>query len=224
MSAPPAKKQRLSSMPAPTVAPGVPAIPIARVNKIIKADRDVRVCSKEAVFLIAKATELMLGKLALQAYQNARMDKRQKMVRYTDLADAVHLHPSWFYLGEVIPTPLPLKTALDLRQANEDLAAAPSAVTTAAPKKDLSGVKRVVKNKGGKGAGKNALSGLGVGGDGIAGEVGQRKTRGKKLKLPAGEGGPDEDDFDEEDGEYSEATGGAGASRAPSEAGMDVDA
>lgn len=156
MSAPPAKKQRLSSMPAPTVAPGVPAIPIARVNKIIKADRDVRVCSKEAVFLIAKATvrfpsllkrdqwvsrrcrvrrdegyvrqlervrarrqhqngallflegyklgrsprqtdllssasprrlaqELMLGKLALQAYQNARMDKRQKMVRYTDL-------------------------------------------------------------------------------------------------------------------------------------------
>lgn len=139
-------------------------------------------------------------------------------------ADAVHFHPSWFYLGEVIPTPLPLKTALELRQANEDLAAAPSAVTTAAPKKDLSGVKRVVKNKGGKGAGKNALSGLGPGGDGIAGEVGQRKTRGKKLKLPAGEGGPDEDDFDDEDGEYSEATGGAGASRAPSEAGMDVDA
>lgn len=31
-------------------------IPTARVNRIIKADKDVRLCSKEAVFLIAKAT------------------------------------------------------------------------------------------------------------------------------------------------------------------------
>lgn len=30
-------------------------IPTSRVNRIIKADKDVRLCSKEAVFLISKA-------------------------------------------------------------------------------------------------------------------------------------------------------------------------
>lgn len=31
------------------------AIPTARVNRIIKADKDVRLCSKEAVYLISRA-------------------------------------------------------------------------------------------------------------------------------------------------------------------------
>lgn len=30
-------------------------IPTSRVNRIIKADKDIRLCSKEAVFLISKA-------------------------------------------------------------------------------------------------------------------------------------------------------------------------
>lgn len=204
----------------------------------------------------------MLGKVTTQAYQNARMDKRQKMVRYTDLctfflsfflslsspfpfrccspltaflsfhtfpptapfsppsasptrpvslppflhlspslppppsssAAAIHTHPAWFYLGEVIPSAMPLSAALALRQANEDLASKPSAVTTAAPAKKFDG-KRVVKNKGGKGAKVAPVGGLpqtaagGWEGEGVGGELGKRKTRGKKLKLPVGEGG-----------------------------------
>ena len=35
---------------------GTSAIPVARVNRIVKADKEVRLCSKEAVFLISKAT------------------------------------------------------------------------------------------------------------------------------------------------------------------------
>ncbi|GAA5823499.1 hypothetical protein JCM3770_004480 [Rhodotorula araucariae] len=37
-------------------AAGTSAIPVARVNRIVKADKEVRLCSKEAVFLISKAT------------------------------------------------------------------------------------------------------------------------------------------------------------------------
>lgn len=35
---------------------GESKIPVARVNRIVKADKEVRLCSKEAVFLISKAT------------------------------------------------------------------------------------------------------------------------------------------------------------------------
>ncbi|GAA6025835.1 hypothetical protein JCM10207_004389 [Rhodosporidiobolus poonsookiae] len=198
------KTPRARSLPASTVAPGESAIPVARINRIIKADKDVRVCSKEAVFLIAKATELMLGKLTTQAYHNARMDRRQKMVRYSDLAAAVHAHPAWFYLGEVIPSSLPLSAALELRQANDDLADAPAAVTTAAPTGGEGAAftgKRVVKGKGRKSA---PLPPSGEeGGEEVemtaADGATSRKTRGKKIVLPAGEGGPDEDEDEFED-------------------------
>lgn len=36
--------------------PGVSFLPISRVHRIIKADRDIKICSKEAIFLISKAT------------------------------------------------------------------------------------------------------------------------------------------------------------------------
>ncbi|BGP17308.1 hypothetical protein JCM10213_009088 [Rhodosporidiobolus nylandii] len=209
MSEPAAKKARKSTLPPSTVNLGQSAVPLARVGKVVKADRDVRICSKEAIFLISKATELMLGKLTTQAYHNARMDKRQKMIRYDDLAAATHNNPEWFYLGEVVPRHMTLREALDERRKNEDLADAPAAVTTKAPD---TGAKqpRVKKGKGAKIQPKGAA---------VPEVVGPRKTRGKKLKLPAGEGGPDEED-DFEDEEYSEP---AGPSRAPSEAGMEVD-
>lgn len=36
--------------------PGVSLLPISRVHRIIKADKDIKLCSKEAIFLISKAT------------------------------------------------------------------------------------------------------------------------------------------------------------------------
>ena len=35
---------------------GISALPISKVNKIIKQDKDVKLCSKEAIFLISKTT------------------------------------------------------------------------------------------------------------------------------------------------------------------------
>ncbi|POY69918.1 hypothetical protein BMF94_7080, partial [Rhodotorula taiwanensis] len=98
------------------------AIPTARVNRIIKADKDVRLCSKEAVFLISKAAERMIEKTAEQSYQTARLQKRNvKMVRYEHLASVAH-QPEWFYLAEVIPNSIPLSAALDLKRQSRDAA------------------------------------------------------------------------------------------------------
>ncbi|GAA5824409.1 hypothetical protein JCM11251_000409 [Rhodosporidiobolus azoricus] len=233
-----------SSLPPSSVDPGQSAIPIARINKAIKADRDVKICSKEAVFLIGKATEIMLGKLTQQAYQHARMDKRAKMVRYDDLAAATHSSPSWFYLGEVIPTALPLSSALALRAANEDLTTSIPSSAAGAGKKtpkmpSTVGQKRVIKSKAAKNGGRGT-AGLGLDGGELLGEV--RKTRGKKISLPAGEGGgPEPDDFEDEaylqqddgegDEEYNDeemeggagGAPGAGGSRGGSVAAMQID-
>ncbi|KAJ8293231.1 putative transcription factor C16C4.22 [Rhodotorula toruloides] len=185
-------------------------IPTARVNRIIKADKDVRLCSKEAVFLIAKATEHMIERMSSQAYQTARLSKKgapAKMVKYSDLAKTATQSPEWFYLHEVIPDAIPLSTAQARRQETEEVINAPAAVTTKAPESSAAGAgaKRVIKGKGKRvastaGLGLEAFGyGVGQGGADELLELGKRKTRGKVLKLPAGEGGePDEDDFDEE--------------------------
>jgi len=41
--------------------PGTSVLPVARVHKIIKADEDIRLCSKEAIFLISKLTVSLVG-------------------------------------------------------------------------------------------------------------------------------------------------------------------
>lgn len=46
--------------------PGTTAFPISKVSKIIKADRDVHMCQKEAVFLISCATVSLSRRSCLQ--------------------------------------------------------------------------------------------------------------------------------------------------------------
>ncbi|GAA6060736.1 hypothetical protein JCM10212_003780 [Sporobolomyces blumeae] len=225
-SEPSKKKQRTNAIPSSALPVaqsdlGSSVLPVSRVNRIIKADADVNLCSKEAIFLIAKATEHMIATMTAQAHANARMKKTGKSVKLIDLA-TVATHPQWFYLTEVIPLPIKLSDAKQRRQENDDLLNASIATTAAAGggertyegKKVMKGGKRkslVAAAAGGGGGG--AAGGAAAGPTRIA-EVEQRKTRGKKLNLPAGEGGPDEeDDFDDEP-----------ASRATSDAGgMDVD-
>ena len=95
--------------------PGVSVFPTARVSRIIKADRDVDICSKEATFLISIATEIFIKKLTDHAYTNAKLDKR-KHIFYKDLSRAVQTTDSLEFLKDVIPTPVALSAALDARQ------------------------------------------------------------------------------------------------------------
>lgn len=114
----PSSPQLVEEDPAPsatTTHKGVSVFPVARVQRIIKADRDVDICSKEATFLISIATEIFIRRLTDDAYTNAKLDKR-KHVFYKDLSRAVQQTESLEFLRDAIPTAMPLSSALEARQ------------------------------------------------------------------------------------------------------------
>jgi hypothetical protein len=82
-------------------APGTSSFPISRVAKIVKADKDIAMCQKEAIFLMSIATvsttstvklarsdaceqEHFIKRLSDAAYTHARMDQ-SKQIRFKDL-------------------------------------------------------------------------------------------------------------------------------------------
>lgn len=109
---------------------GHSVLPTARITKIIKADEDIGIASKEAVFLISLATvrpfspldtsrvldllsqEHFIRKLMLASYTEARLERRVA-VRYNDVAKAVGNHDHFFYLADVVP---PTLTAAEARR------------------------------------------------------------------------------------------------------------
>ncbi|KAK3815425.1 MAG: histone-fold-containing protein [Benniella sp.] len=93
-------------------AKGVSQLPVARVKRIIKEDKDVQIVSNEAVFLISIATEIFLEGFTAKAFNLAKLEKR-KTVLYKDLATAVTQYDSLEFLQDVVPKTLPLKDALE---------------------------------------------------------------------------------------------------------------
>jgi histone H3/H4 len=75
-----------------SAAPGTTVLPAARVSKIIKADRDITKCTKEAVFLVSVTAEHFVRRLADAAYTRARLDQR-KVVTYKDVGGFTSLSP-----------------------------------------------------------------------------------------------------------------------------------
>ncbi|GAA5994794.1 hypothetical protein JCM5350_001877 [Sporobolomyces pararoseus] len=180
---------------------GTSVLPVSRVNRIIKADQDVNLCSKEAIFLIAKATERMVAQMTAQAHANARLQKRNKLVKYSDLA-ATASQPQWFYLGEVVPNPIPLKTAKALRQQQTD----DSTSTTAAIGADSTTEskyegKRIMGGK--KRASLAAAQAVERGEGEIEVSRGKRQTRGKQVNYSADTVGGDEEDDDDGEGDFN---------------------
>ncbi|KAL1921366.1 uncharacterized protein VTP21DRAFT_11082 [Calcarisporiella thermophila] len=90
---------------------GTSQLPLARVKRIIKEDKDVGLCSNEAVFLISIATELFIEFFANNAVNYAVADKR-KTIQYKDLANAVSKIDQLEFLSDVIPKTIPLRKAL----------------------------------------------------------------------------------------------------------------
>ncbi|KAF8937849.1 hypothetical protein BGZ58_002057 [Dissophora ornata] len=86
-------------------AKGVTVLPVARVKRIIKEDKDVQMVSNDAVFLISLATELFLESFTSKAYNLAKMEKR-KTVSYKDL--------------DVVPKTTPLSAALEKRRVAKE--------------------------------------------------------------------------------------------------------
>lgn len=80
-------------------------IPIGRVKKIMKLDKDVNKVNSEALFLIASSTELFLQFLAEKSASVA-LEKKKKTVRIEHLRVAVKRHrPTADFLLDSLPMP-----------------------------------------------------------------------------------------------------------------------
>ena len=94
---------------------GTTLLPIARVQRIVKADQDMDLASKEAIFLLASAAEYFVKYLSDLAYTYSRLDKRKAII-YKDLQRAIARNPALDFLSDIVPSSMPLSTALQKRQ------------------------------------------------------------------------------------------------------------
>jgi len=77
-------------------------LPLARVKKIMKTDKEVRLISNEASVLVSKATELFLEYITEEAYKRTKADKR-KLIQYKDFTTVINDIEILDFLTDVIP-------------------------------------------------------------------------------------------------------------------------
>ncbi|XP_033321654.1 DNA polymerase epsilon subunit 4 [Megalopta genalis] len=64
-------------------------LPLGRIKSIIKMDPDVHMINQEAVFLIAKSTELFIDSLAKESYKYTAQMKK-KTIQKRDIESAIN--------------------------------------------------------------------------------------------------------------------------------------
>ncbi|PBK75035.1 histone-fold-containing protein [Armillaria solidipes] len=97
------KKKRVKKAPQPVVREaGKSLFPVSRVQKIIKADKDIPIIAKEATFLISLATEEFIKRLCEAAHKSAERNSRQT-VQHKDLATIVRKDDEFLFLEDIIP-------------------------------------------------------------------------------------------------------------------------
>ncbi|XP_060204411.1 nuclear transcription factor Y subunit C-1-like [Lycium barbarum] len=77
-------------------------LPLARIKRIMKADRDVRMVSSEAPMLFAKACEFFISELTTRSWLHAQENKRRTLDK-RDLEDAISRDEIFDFLVDVVP-------------------------------------------------------------------------------------------------------------------------
>ncbi|KNA24660.1 hypothetical protein SOVF_013490 [Spinacia oleracea] len=81
------------------------SLPVGRVKKIVKFDKDITRISSEALFLVSGATELFLQLLAEKSAEIAA-DKKRKIIKLEHIRTAVKRHqPTSDFLLDSLPLP-----------------------------------------------------------------------------------------------------------------------
>ncbi|KAK7056635.1 hypothetical protein VNI00_002352 [Paramarasmius palmivorus] len=80
---------------------GKSLLPFTRVQKIIKADKDIPIIAKDATFLISIATEEFIKRFIQAGHQAAEREKRTT-VQVKDLATIVRKADEFLFLEEVL--------------------------------------------------------------------------------------------------------------------------
>ncbi|KAH8818896.1 hypothetical protein DL96DRAFT_1471061 [Flagelloscypha sp. PMI_526] len=110
---PPKKKKREKKEPVELVhEPGKSILPFSRVQKIIKADKEIPIVAKEATFLISLATEEFIKRIT-EASQRVASRENRMTVQHRDVATVVRradeflflqgVHPNLFLSVEIVP-------------------------------------------------------------------------------------------------------------------------
>ncbi|KAG6934761.1 DNA polymerase epsilon 4, accessory subunit, partial [Chelydra serpentina] len=94
-AAPPAEEPGSGSLCAAPLR--LARLPLARVKALVKADPDVSLASQEAVFVLARATELFVETIAKDAYVYAQQGKRKTLQR-KDLDNAIEAIDEFAFL------------------------------------------------------------------------------------------------------------------------------
>ncbi|KAJ8972064.1 hypothetical protein NQ317_010933 [Molorchus minor] len=75
-------------------------LPVTRINTIMKSSSDVEMVGKESSLLMAKAAELFIKNLAIEAYNTT---SNAKKLDYKNLAEIVHTDEKYEFLRDIMP-------------------------------------------------------------------------------------------------------------------------
>jgi len=81
--------------------PGKSVLPFSRIQKIIKADKDLPMVARDATFLISLATEEFIKRLS-QACQRLAEREKRTTVQQKDVANIVRRADEFLFLEEII--------------------------------------------------------------------------------------------------------------------------
>ncbi|KAF8333516.1 uncharacterized protein EI90DRAFT_568546 [Cantharellus anzutake] len=123
-AAEPAPKKPKSKPPTERL-PGQSLLPLSRVSKIMKADKELGTAAKEAIFLVAIATEEFIKRLGIEGHNQAIREGRSIVM----LKDLVRRTDELLFLQDIIPHTITASAALTRRSKPEvtDPSLAPAA-------------------------------------------------------------------------------------------------
>lgn len=84
--------------------PGKSLLPISRVQKIMKADKELPIVAKEATFLISLATEEFIKRISEASHRIAHREKRVT-VQQRDIASVARRADEFLFLEEIMTSP-----------------------------------------------------------------------------------------------------------------------
>ncbi|KAI0667603.1 hypothetical protein C8Q78DRAFT_1051706 [Trametes maxima] len=100
--APAAKPKKAKAPDTLAREPGKSVLPYSRVQKILKADKDLVMVQREATFLISRATEEFIGRFA-EAVQRLAERERRTTVQAKDVVATVRRAEEFAFLEELFP-------------------------------------------------------------------------------------------------------------------------
>ncbi|KAG7086749.1 hypothetical protein E1B28_002681 [Marasmius oreades] len=79
-----------------------PALPLARIKKVMKSDPDVKMIAADAPILFCKACEIFISEITARAFINADSNKRRTLSR-SDITKALAKCDQFDFLIDIVP-------------------------------------------------------------------------------------------------------------------------